>query len=199
LKEKLYSEDYLKYQVNRSWLRKTIRKLYLWQVRKYILGNVIDFGCGVGEHLSTFNKDSLGLEINKATVTYCQQKGLNVKLYNPKTDNYELKDIPEGKYQTLVISHVLEHLTQPDVILKKLMASCARLGIKRIFIVVPCDAGYAHDNTHLTFISKEFIQSKGLENYSGFKKVKWGYFPLNIKFAGKLFVYNEFYILFELI
>jgi hypothetical protein len=198
MSETLYAEDYLNYQTNRSWLRKTIRKIYLWQVRRHVIGNAIDFGCGVGEHLTTFSKNSLGLEINEATVKYCQHNGLNVQLYRPDEDNYELKNIPAGKYQTLVISHVLEHLLNPDEMLKKLAGSCQRIGVKRIFITVPCEVGFAHDKTHVTFINKKFIKENGLENFAGYKKMKWGYFPFNFQFVGKLFVYNEFYVVYDL-
>jgi hypothetical protein len=196
--ETLYAEDYLNYQTNRSWLRKTIRKIYLWQVRRHVIGNAIDFGCGVGEHLSTFSKGSMGLEVNEATVKYCQAHGMNVKLYKPDEDNYALKDVPAGQFQSLVISHVLEHLTDPDLILKKLMDSCRRIGVKRVFVTVPCEAGFAHDKTHVTFITRDYVMQKGLENYGGYKLVKWGYFPFNLRFVGKLYTYNEFYLVYDL-
>lgn len=197
MSDTLYAEQYLAYQSERSWIRKTIRKLYLWQVRRHVLGNAIDFGCGVGEHLSTFSKDSLGLEINEATVKYCQAHGMNVQLYDYKTDDYQLKDIPVGKYETLVISHVLEHLPQPEEMLKKLMDSCTRIGVKRIFICVPCEVGFEHDKTHVTFITRQYITDNNMDEYHGFKLTKWGYFPFPLKFVGKLFVYNELNLMYE--
>ena len=197
MKEILYAEQYLEYQANRNWLRKTIRKIYLWQVRRHVLGNAIDFGCGVGEHLSTFSKNSIGLEVNESTVKYCQSRGMNVQLYQPDEDNYALKDIPPGQFQTLVISHVLEHIKDPEEVLKKLMDACDRIGLKRIFIVVPCEKGFAHDKTHLTFITRDFIGKKNLENGNGFRLSKWGYFPFNFQFIGKLFVYNELYLMYD--
>jgi SAM-dependent methyltransferase len=195
--EIVYADEYLDYQTNRSWLRKTIRKVYLWNVRRHVVGNALDFGCGVGEHLSTFSKDSMGLEINESTVQYCKANGMNVQLYKPAEDNYTLRDVPVGKFQTLVISHVLEHLHHPDFILKRLMDSCKRLGIKRVLIVVPCEKGFAHDKTHVTFLTKDFIKQKGIETYKDFRLVKSGYFPFNSKWIGKLFVYNELYLLYE--
>lgn len=197
MSEQLYAEDYLAYQINRSWLRKTIRKIYLWQVRRHIKGLAIDFGCGVGEHLATFPKGSLGLEINEATVNYCRQNGMNVALYKPDEDDYRLQNIPEGKYETLVISHVLEHLPDPATVLKKLMAACERIGIKRIFICVPCEVGFAHDKTHLTFVTVDYICQNNLLQYGNFCLVKKGYFPFNWQWMGKLFVYNELYLLYE--
>lgn len=197
MSETLYAEAYLNYQTQRSWVRKTIRKIYLWQVRRHVIGNAIDFGCGAGEHLATFSKDSMGLEVNEATVKYCRDKGMNVQQYKPDEDKYQLKDVPAGKFQSLVISHVLEHLTDPDQVLKTLMDSCKRIGVKRIFITVPCKAGFAHDKTHVTFITRQFIREKGLENCNGFRMVKCGYFPFNFRFVGDFFTYNEFYVVYD--
>lgn len=197
MSESLYADEYLEYQTNRSWLRKTIRKIYLWQVRRHVKGAAIDFGCGAGEHLSTYPAGSLGLEINEATVKYCRAKGLNVQLYKPEEDNYALKEIPANTYQTLVISHVLEHLPNPAEVLSQLMAACERVGIKRIFICVPCEVGFAHDKTHLTFVTIDYMREKQPEKQSAFQLVKYGYFPFNWRFAGKLFVYNELYLLYE--
>lgn len=197
MSETLYAEDYLNYQTNRSWLRKTIRKVYLWQVRRHVVGKAIDFGCGVGEHLAQFPAGSVGLEVNEATVKYCRSRGMNVEIYNPEADNYDLKQIPAGQYQTLVISHVLEHLPDSHLVLKKLMDSCTRLGIKRIFICVPCKAGFAHDKTHVTFVTKDYVKQNGLESYNGWQLKKAGYFPFNLKFVGDFFTYNELNLLYE--
>ncbi len=195
--ESAFNESYLAYQTNRSWIRRIIRNIYLWQVQRFAIGNTIDFGCGVGEQLQRFSKDSIGLEINKSTVEYCVSKGLNVVLYDPETDNYSLKDFPENKYQSLVISHVLEHLNDSDLVLKKIMDACARIGVKRIIIIVPCEMGFKHDSTHITFINEDYIKEKGLLSYAGFVAAKRGYFPFNLRSIGKIFTYNEFYVIYD--
>jgi hypothetical protein len=170
----------------------------LWHVQRFTIGNTIDFGCGIGEQLACFSKNSIGVEINKFAVEYCTSKGLNVVLYDYETDDYSFKGFPENKYQTLVISHVLEHLNDSDLILKKIMNSCARIGVKRIIIIVPCEKGFKHDLTHITFINYNYLQEKGLLSYSGFAADKIGYFPFNLKSIGKIFTYNEFYVIYDL-
>jgi|688.fasta_scaffold121894_2 2-polyprenyl-3-methyl-5-hydroxy-6-metoxy-1,4-benzoquinol methylase len=195
--ETTYADEYLAYQTQRSWVRKLIRKVYLWQVRRHVVGNAIDFGCGAGEHLATFSKESIGLEVNKVTVDYCRQNGLNVEWYNPEEDDYQLKQIPTGKYQTLVISHVLEHLEKPEYILLKLMEACKQKGIERIFICLPCKAGFAHDKTHITFVTRAYIAQHQLEQTSHFSLTQWGYFPLNMQWVGDFFIYNELYLMYE--
>jgi len=101
-----FNESYLAYQTNRSWIRKIIRNIYLWQVSRLVKGKTIDFGCGVGEQLARFEKGSIGLEINPSTVAYCQSKGLPVSLYDPMADDYTLAGYPEHQFDSLVISHV---------------------------------------------------------------------------------------------
>ncbi len=197
MSETPFNESYLQYQTNRSWIRKIIRNIYLWQVQRLVIGDTIDFGCGIGEQLSLFSKSSIGLEINKSTVAYCQSKGLNVSLYDPETDNYTLNGFPENKYQTLVISHVLEHLNDSDLILKKLMESCSRIGVKRVIIIVPCELGFKHDKTHITFINNTYLKEKNLLAHANFVAEKKGYFPFNLKFIGKIFTYNEFFVIYN--
>ena len=197
MSETPFNESYLQYQTNRSWIRKIIRTIYLWQVQRFVIGNAIDFGCGIGEQLARFSKDSIGLEINKSTVAYCQSKGLNVALYDPETDHYTLNDFPANKYQTLVISHVLEHLNDSDIVLKKLMKSCSRIGVKRVIIIVPCELGFKHDNTHITFINETFLKERNLLTHANFVAEKKGYFPFNLKVIGKIFTYNEFFVIYN--
>ena len=188
-----YGAEYLQYQRDRSRFRKFVRRLYLWQVRRHCVGRVLDFGCGVGEHLRTFPEGSLGLEINPATVDFCQAQGLNVQLYNPEEDEYRLSSLPVGNFQTLVISHVLEHLILPERIFHSLLASASRLGIRRVFATVPCEAGFAHDSTHRTFINAGYLQEHDMDRGSGFQLMKSGYFPFPSSAVGPYFTYNEFY------
>lgn len=131
-------------------------------------------------------------------MNYCNERGLNVLLYDPGLDNYELRDLNSGKYNTLVISHVLEHMTEPGNVLKSLMQACTRLGVSRILVIVPCKAGFTYDPTHITYVSKEFLEKNDLLKYCGFSLKKWGYFPFNLKSAGDFFIFNEFYALYAL-
>jgi 2-polyprenyl-3-methyl-5-hydroxy-6-metoxy-1,4-benzoquinol methylase len=192
-----FDKSYLNYQQNRPWIRKIVRKIYFWQAQTLSLGKTIDFGCGIGEKLSRFPEGSIGLEINKETVKYCQSKGLNVLLYDSKVDDYALANLIPNTHETFFISHVLEHLEDADVVLKKIFTSCARIGIQRVVIIVPCELGFKHDKTHRTFIDFDFIKSKGFLSFAGFEITKKGYFPLNFKSAGKFFTYNELYVVFD--
>src|SRR6185436_4468474 len=118
--EEIYSQDYFDYLHNRSSFRKRIRTLYLNDIKKYCIGKTIDFGCGVGELLKILPAGSIGYEVNKVVVDHCQKNGLNIHLYVPEEDNYELKMIEAGKYETFTMNHVLEHLDRSSDIINKI-------------------------------------------------------------------------------
>jgi len=98
-----YDQKYTNYQLNRGIIRKKIRKIYLKNILKYVIGKTIDFGCGIGELLSLLPEKSIGYDINEATVKYCKKKGLNVEHYSPEIDNYELNRVKPGIYSTLIL------------------------------------------------------------------------------------------------
>lgn len=193
-----YDEKYTTYQLSRQSLRKFIRNLYLKPILKQVEGKSIDFGCGIGELLQKLPEGSLGLEINKYTVAYCREKGLNVELFDPDFDNYDLKCLNESDgFTTLIISHVLEHLFEPQKIIQKLIISARRLGITKIIIIVPGIKGYESDITHRTFIDKTFFIVNDLCEFDGYKIQTAKYFPIDLYFIGKYFTYHELWVIYK--
>jgi len=191
-----YDEKYTKYQLSRQFLRRVLRNIYLMPILKQIDGKSIDFGCGVGVLLQKLPAGSLGLEINKYTVAYCLEKGLNVELFDPEFDNYDLKSLDESDgFKTLILSHVLEHLDEPQKIIKKLLFSAKRLGIKKIIIIVPGIKGYKSDKTHKTFIDKTFFIVNDLCEIDDYEIKIHNYFPINLESIGKYFRYHELWII----
>ena len=81
---------YCDYLSNRGALKAFIRKYYLRNVLKHVLGKAIDFGCGAGTLLSRLPPGSAGFEINEACVDYCSGKGLRVSRYDPAAPGIEL-------------------------------------------------------------------------------------------------------------
>lgn len=193
----LYSESYLAYQKDRSAIRKWVRLLYIRHAIKHLIEPVIDLGCGIGEHLAHLGKDSIGLEVNQRSVDYCLKTGLNVEYMNTEEDQYQLSFLESGRYNSMLISHVLEHLDNPDVVFRKLLFACDRLGVKRIFVCVPGIKGFAHDTTHRTFIDKKYLEDHGLVDVEKFQLVHLGYFPVNLTVFGKYFTHNEMNLTFE--
>ena len=62
-----YGKEYLNYQMNRSIVRRMIRKLYLNNIKSFVIGNAVDYGCGSGELLSMLTAESVGFEINEVS------------------------------------------------------------------------------------------------------------------------------------
>jgi SAM-dependent methyltransferase len=192
-----FDQTYTDYQLNRGSLRKFIRRAYLRNVSKHCGGPVIDFGCGVGELLTRLPQGSIGLEINPATVEHCARLGLNVKLYDPSKDRYHLEEFPQNKFETLVISHVLEHLDNPERVLSTLLESSERLGLRQLIAIVPGIKGYASDNTHRTFIDPAFIRKHGLQQLGSWSLEHEEFFPFNTPLVGKVFTHNEYMMIFR--
>ena len=158
----LYAEDYLNYLLQRGFLQKKIRKIYLQDIQKYCLGKTIDFGCGVGELLQLLPEGSIGYEINPLAVDYCKSRGLQVFLYDPENDNYKLQGLPMDQYESFTMNHVLEHTENTIEVIKNLFTTCHRIGIKRIVFTVPGIKGFHSDKTHRTFIDMHFFKTNGL-------------------------------------
>src|SRR6476659_9778280 len=138
-----YDARYTRYQLQRSSLRKLVRRAYLQSALSQLQGPTVDFGCGVGELLERLPAGSVGLEINPVSVDHCRASGLDARLYDGYADGWALGVLsPDQGLRSLVISHVLEHLDDPMHILSALLGSCRRLGISRVLVIVPGQRGY---------------------------------------------------------
>lgn len=194
--EKVYDSEYTEYQLDRSWLRKKVRGMYLRHILKYSKGKTIDFGCGIGELLALLPAGSMGLEVNESTVKYCQGKGLPVSLYDPRRDAYSFSELPAGVYTSFIAAHVLEHLDDPAGVLRTISHSCSRLGVERVIIVVPGVKGFGFDKSHRTFVDRQYLIDNHLEEVSGYRIAAADYFPLPLQRAGKYFTHNELTVVY---
>ncbi len=192
-----YDEKYTEYQINRSSLRYFIRNFYLSNILKFTIGKCIDFGCGSGDLLKKLPEGSIGTDINFYSIEYCQKNNLNAFVYNIDEDNYQLKSLESGKYDTLICSHVLEHIEDANKVIKKLFESANRLEIKRIVIVVPGIKGFKYDHTHKTYIDMEYINMNNLDKLFNYILVYKKYFPVNSKLFSKFFTHNELVLVYD--
>ncbi len=193
----LYSHEYFEYLHNRGALCRWIRTFYLRDIKSYCIGKCIDFGCGTGELLKILPEGSIGFEVNPVAAAYCRATGLTVDVYDPETDDYEFKMIPENVYSTFTMNHVLEHIDDAHAVIRKIFKSCHRLGISRIVFTVPGIAGYKSDATHRTFINGKYLEAHDLMKEQEYKLVKSRYFPLNHEAVGRHFTHNELRFIFD--
>ena len=194
-----YGSTYTAYQANRSALRKFVRRLYLNKAAKALIGPTLDFGCGVGELLARLPEGSKGLEYNHVSVDFCRQKGLDVEWYDGYADDWRLSVLPEGScFQSMVISHVLEHLEEPMSVLRALLQWAESASVRRVLIIVPGRVGYDSDATHRTYIDWSMLRNF-LATERRWTVAQRGYFPINMERMGDLFRYSELQVLLTLV
>lgn len=194
----LYGEGYTRYQLERGSVRKFVRRIYLDAAVRRLRGSTVDFGCGVGELLRRLPAGSLGLEINPVSVEHCRSRGLDAVVYDGDTDGWSLGVLDPGRgLQSLVISHVLEHLERPMDKLTLLLRACGRLGISRVLVIVPGPRGYESDDTHRTFIDLEMLADPNVVEGTGFALSNSRYFPGNVRFLGDFLPHHELQVAFD--
>lgn len=192
-----YGSEYTNYQLQRSLFRRAVRAVYLRRAASLVHGRTLDFGCGVGELLRRLPKGSRGLEYNRATVAHCRSVGLAVDDYDGFTDEWSLSVLPaEERFESMVISHVLEHLALPMEVLRKLLVAAAARDVTRVLVIVPGKAGFALDPTHLTFVDREMLLDDGIPRATGFRCVQWNYFPGNSRVMGDWLAHHELQMVF---
>lgn len=206
-----YGQEYTDYQAGRSRLRKVVRRPWLRAAAGFVEGPAIDLGCGVGELLERLPAGSVGLEINEASVQHCRAKGLDVDFYDGWADDWRLSPVGEatrtcgagpdlddsvpsngdGRFDTLIMSHVLEHLDDPVDVLHRLLTAAGPLGLRQVLIVVPGLAGFRSQETHRTFVDREMLSDATVTRDTGFALASTSYFPGNVRRIGDVFLYHE--------
>jgi len=193
-----YGEDYTRYQLERSGFRKAVRRIYLQSAASQLKGPTVDLGCGVGELLFRLPDGSIGLDINPASVAHCHRRGLEAHVYDGESDAWSLGPL-HGRtdLQSLVVSHVLEHLDEPMDKLTRLLEACSRLGIQRVLVIVPGRRGFASDATHRTFIDAAMLSAPSVTGTTGFSLTSTRHFPINIAQVSRFFTHLELQAVFD--
>ena len=195
--DKEFDQEYTDYQANRSLLRKWVRRAYLRSAAAQLTGPTLDFGCGVGELLERLPAGSRGLEYNQATVEFCRRKGLPVDAYDGFADDWGLSVLaPGSRFDSMVVSHVLEHLEEPAQVLRRLLLASQRLGVRRVLAIVPGRAGFRIDATHRTFVDRGLLADAGIVQGTGFSMQRARYFPGNLRRIGDWFPHHELQVLY---
>lgn len=194
-----FDRDYAATQLQRSRhpLRRIVKGWYLRQVLMRVDGPTIDFGCGAGQLLRRLPAGSVGLEVNPFLIEALRATGLDVRAAGGDLGDFDLPGLAIGRYRSLVISHVLEHLPDPAAALQRLLAACGRLGVQRVVAVVPGAKGYASDPTHRTFIDRRYVQQHLPARSEGFERVSMGYFPGPWEVLGRAYTFHEMILVYR--
>lgn len=162
---------------------------YRLHLRRLKLGFVLDVGCGLGRNLTNLGGTGVGVDPNADAIAICKSRGLVA--FTPD----ELAASPyaqPGRFDTLLISHVLEHLSDHDALaLIARYLPLVRAGGRAVFIT-PQEAGYRSDPTHVEFV--DLARLEGLARAAGLRPVAGYSFPFP-RPVGRWFKYNEFVLI----
>jgi len=110
---------------------------------------ILDIGCGVGRKMQRLSQlgfeNTLGVDINRATVEICRGNGLNVIHTTDFKRKYSRK-----KFDMLLFSHIIEHFSHHD--LKKFLESYfpyARTGAQVIITTPTMGATFYNNFDHV--------------------------------------------------
>lgn len=197
--EEEFGREYARKQIERQRnpIRKLIKFFYVARVLQYVRGAAIDLGCGAGQTLQRLPKGSIGIEVNPYLVDHLKKEGLGVIPAAENQGGFDLSALAPNVFGTLILSHVLEHFNNAHQVLRDLLHECARLNISTVIIVVPGETGFRSDPTHKTFVNLDYLQSHHLVDCAGYHIANYSYFPGNIRFLGKFFVYHELMIVYQ--
>lgn len=166
-----------------------VQRPYRWNVRRLFAGHdqVLDVGCGIGRNLAHLGR-GVGVDHNQAAIDSARAHGLRAWT----TQQWpECPDAVPGRYDGLLLAHVLEHLSADDAdqVVRSYLPYVAAAA--RLVLICPQERGYASDSTHVRFVDTATLARSALS--WGFTPVRHFSFPLP-RAAGKLFTYNEFVV-----
>lgn len=165
---------------------------YRWNIRRLCVGAVLDVGCGIGRNLRYLDRPgAVGVDHNKSSVDYTKSLGHNAYV----TSEYEqLKGDLIESFDSLLISHVLEHLSFVDAIQ---LVSDYLPAVKdggKIIIICPQERGYDSDATHVTYFDESLLNQ--ISNHFNGSGIQYKSFPFP-NWMGKFFIYNEHVLVFN--
>ena len=158
---------------------------YRWNIRRLDLGYTLDVGCGIGRNLLFLDRNGVGVDVNVHSVAEARKRGLTA--YTPD-EFVNGPDAEHGSYDSLLFAHILEHMTNSEAAaLVGAYLPYLRPG-GRTAIIVPQEAGFAFDPTHVEFVDaaviEQIVETHALESIRVYS------FPFPHS-AGRVFRYNE--------
>jgi 2-polyprenyl-3-methyl-5-hydroxy-6-metoxy-1,4-benzoquinol methylase len=158
---------------------------YRRHIRRVVEGRVLDVGCGIGRNMQHLDGNGVGVDINPHSVEVARRSGLTA---HTAAEFAGSSDAVPGSYDTLLFVHVLEHM-EPDQATDLLgtYLPYMRSG-GRVVIIVPQEAGFRSDATHVHFLDLNDLAT--IESEHSLVREEGYSFPLP-RAAGRWFTHNE--------
>lgn len=160
---------------------------YRRNIQRMKLGRTLDVGCGNGRNLSWLPSGSVGVDHNPHLVAAARARGLTAVTIEEFVASPDLS--APHCFDSLLASHLIEHMQfeQALDVLRSYLPGVRPGG--RVVCITPQERGFAFDPTHVEFA--DFAALDRLSDELGLVPVKQYSFPFP-RWAGKVFVYNEF-------
>jgi len=176
----------LELETGRRWKRLLgAQAPYRRHIRRVVEGRVLDVGCGIGRNLQHLSGEGVGVDINPHSIEVARQRGLTAYTSDEFATS---RDALPGAYDTLLIAHVLEHMSpaQASDLLGGYLPYLRSGGT--VVVIVPQEAGFRSDATHVTFLELDDIEV--FEATHRLSRERGYSFPLP-RWMGRFFTYNE--------
>jgi len=131
----IYNKEYYKNEMPYNGQSKYITRIFRTSceeqasiIERYVSkGRFLEIGCGTGMFMEIMQRRGWqvwGTEVSTYAVESCKRKGLRVL----NTDLRGL-DFPPGYFNCIMLGQVIEHLSDPSSIIKKVWELCAKGGL----------------------------------------------------------------------
>ena len=171
-------------QISRRKWKRLVPNPYRWKVRRLATGRVLDIGCGIGRCLDFIRPRGVGVDPNESAIAVCTTNGHEA--YTP--DELAGSAASGRPFDTLLCSHVLEHLDEPTGV-DLIRTYLPHLGADgRVVLITPQERGQRSDPTHVRLMDAAALGR--LAEQCGLAIETMSSFPLPRVF-GRWFIYNE--------
>lgn len=166
-----------------------VQRPYRWNLERLCSGRVLEIGCGIGRNLRNLRRLAVapvGVDTNPESIRVACEQGFEA---------YTIEEFFGGQvcapssFDTLLLSHVLEHVTFEDC--AQLLDLYLPLLVPggRVVIECPQEAGYPIDPTHIRWV--DFDEARRQCEDKGLAVTKQFSYPFP-RWAGRIFLYNQF-------
>ena len=168
-------------------LRRVIdpQRPYRWNLRRIKPGFVLDVGCGIGRNLQHLDGNGVGIDHNVDCVAACVADGLTA--FTPQ-DFAASEYAVDGRFDSLLVAHVLEHMTEPEAIeLLRQHLRFVKTGGK-VVVITPQARGQRSDPTHVHLVDPASVRR--IAAALGLRVLVIRSFPFSPA-VGRVFTHNE--------
>lgn len=169
------------------WWKRLVPNPYQWNVRRLAIGRVLDVGCGIGRCLDFVRPRGVGVDPNAAAIAVCRENGHEAYVPEDFAAGVESTE-PARQFDTLLCSHVLEHLDEPTGVelIRQYLPHIVSGG--RVMLITPQERGQRSDETHVRMMDVVALTSLAKQCELDIERIFS--FPLPRLF-GRWFIYNE--------